>query len=111
VSAVILTTGSAVEGRSILDYVGIVRGIAVRVPSRHQRSLGSNYDYFQVGNIERFAEVCDAAYQDAVREMITHAESVDADAVVAIRVQTAPFAAREGITEVIAYGTAVKLAR
>jgi uncharacterized protein YbjQ (UPF0145 family) len=41
--------------------------------------------------------------------MMTHAESLGADAVIATRYQTMPFA-RKGVTEVIAYGTAVRLA-
>jgi len=51
--------------------------------------------------------VCEAARQDAFRRMVRHAEDKGADAVIGMRYDATEFA--EGVTEVLAYGTAVKL--
>lgn len=45
---------------------------------------------------------------DAYAAMIEHARGIGADAVIAVRCDTTPFAS-EGVTEGLAYGTAVKL--
>jgi uncharacterized protein YbjQ (UPF0145 family) len=109
----IVTTASEVEGRTIADYLGVVRGIVVRVPTRRQRIRGLNlrWDPWEEEGRDNpyFFEVAEAARQDAFAAMMAHAESLGADAVIATRYQTTPFA-REGVTEVIAYGTAVRLA-
>jgi len=60
------------------------------------------------GNNRYFLEVVEAARGDAYSEMAKHAESLGADAVIATRYQTTAFA-REGVSEVLVYGTAVRL--
>jgi uncharacterized protein YbjQ (UPF0145 family) len=55
-----------------------------------------------------FQEVAEAAREDAHSEMLKHAASLGADAVIATRYQTTPFAS-EGVSEVLVYGTAVRL--
>ena len=61
------------------------------------------------GNIESYAEVCEAARQEAYQRMILHAQEKGADAIIAMRYDATDFA--PGVTEVLAYGTAVKLTR
>lgn len=102
----IVTTGNEVAGRAIVGYIGIVRGIVVRSPSITQGFLGG-LKQIVGGNIEAYAEVCEAARQDAYRRMVRHAEDKGADAVVGMRYDATEFA--QGVTEVLAYGTAVKL--
>jgi uncharacterized protein YbjQ (UPF0145 family) len=58
------------------------------------------------GNIESYAKVCEKAREEAFDRMVRHAEEVGADAVIAVRYDAAEFA--PGVTEVLAYGTAVK---
>ena len=60
------------------------------------------------GNIESYAEVCEQARQDAYKRMVKHAKEIDADAVIGMRYDATEFA--QSTTEVLAYGTAVKLA-
>jgi uncharacterized protein YbjQ (UPF0145 family) len=61
------------------------------------------------GNIESYAEVCEAAREDAYERMVQHAQEKGADAVIAMRYDATEFT--QGVTEVLAYGTAVKLTR
>ncbi len=103
----IVTTGNDVSGRSIVGYIGIVRGIVVRSPSIGQGLLGGLKSIVG-GNIESYAEVCEDAREEAYERMVRHAEEHGANAVVAFRYDATEFA--QGVTEVLAYGTAVKLA-
>jgi uncharacterized protein YbjQ (UPF0145 family) len=102
----IVTTGNEVEGRQIASYLGVVRGIVVRSPNIAQGLLGG-LKQIVGGNIEQYARVCETARQEAFDRMIAHAEQVGADALIAVRYDATEFVA--GTTEVLAYGTAVKL--
>jgi uncharacterized protein YbjQ (UPF0145 family) len=102
----IVTTGNEVAGRSIAGYIGIVRGIVVRSPSIGQGILGGLKTIIG-GNIESYAEVCEDAREEAYERMVKHAEEHGANAVIAFRYDATEFA--QGVTEVLAYGTAVKL--
>jgi uncharacterized protein YbjQ (UPF0145 family) len=104
----IVTTGNEVAGHAIAGYLGIVRGIVVRSPSIAQGFLGGLQQVVG-GNIEPYAEVCEAAREDAYQRMVRHARERGADAVIGVRYDATEFA--EGVTEVLAYGTAVTLAR
>lgn len=95
-------------GHSISTYVGIVRGIVVRSPNIAQGLLGS-LKQIVGGNIESYAEVCEHAREEAYERMVRHAQERAADAVIGMRYDATEFA--QGVTEVLAYGTAVKLAR
>ena len=106
----IVTTGTAIEGCEIADYLGVVRGIVVRVPTRRQRIRGATEALVEGGNNPYFLEVAEAARADAYADLVKHAESLAADAVIGARYQTTRFAA-EGVSEVLAYGTAVRLVR
>ena len=104
----IVTTGNEVAGHSIASYLGIVRGIVVRSPSIAQGFLGG-LKQMVGGNIESYAQVCEAAREDAYERMVQHARERGADAVIGMRYDATEFT--QGVTEVLAYGTAVKLAR
>jgi uncharacterized protein YbjQ (UPF0145 family) len=105
---VIVTTGAEVEGRAIAEYLGVVRGLVVRVPTRRQRIRGLNEAFFEGGPNPYLLEVATAVRDDAYAAMLEQARNVGADAVIGVRCQTTPFS-REGVTEGLAYGTAVKL--
>jgi uncharacterized protein YbjQ (UPF0145 family) len=103
----IVTTGNDVAGQTIVAYIGIVRGIVVRSPTISQGFFGG-LNKLVGGNIETFAEVCETARHEAYLRMVKHAEQVRADAVIGMRYDATEFS--PGVTEVLAYGTAVKLA-
>lgn len=104
----IVTTGNEVSGYRISGYIGVVRGIVVRSPSIAQGIMGG-LKQIVGGNIESYAEVCEAAREEAYQRMVQHAQQMGADAVIAVRYDATEFA--QGATEVLAYGTAVKLSR
>jgi uncharacterized protein YbjQ (UPF0145 family) len=102
----ILTTGNEVSRRTVKEYLGIVRGIVVRSPSLSQGLLGG-LKQIVGGNIEAYAKMCEQARQHAYDRMVEHARQLNADAVIAVRYDATDIG--EGITEVLAYGTAVRL--
>ena len=102
----IVTMGNDVAGKTIKSYLGVVRGIVVRSPSITQGLLGGLKQIIG-GNIESYAVVCDKARQEAFERMVKHAEELGADAVIVARYDATEFA--QGVTEVLSYGTAVKL--
>src|ERR1700730_14042790 len=104
----IVTSGNEVASHEIASYLGIVRGIVVRSPSISQGFFGG-LKQLVGGNIEAYAEVCEAAREEAYERMVQHAQERGADAVIGMRYDATEFTA--GVTEVLAYGTAVKLAR
>ncbi len=59
------------------------------------------------GNIKEYAEVCEAARHDAYQQMLSHATELGAQAIIGMRYDATEF--MQGTTEVLAYGTAVRL--
>lgn len=106
--AIIVTTGNDVAGYRVAEYLGIVRGIVVRATSLGQGIVGA-FKQLGGGNIAEYVEVCEAARQDAYLLMMEHAQKVGAHAVLGMRYDATEFVA--GATEVLAYGTAVRLER
>ena len=104
----IITTGNEVTGSSIVKYLGVVRGIVVRSPSIAQGFFGG-LKQIVGGTIEAYAEVCEAARDEAFKRMMQHANDRNADAIIGMRYDATEFST--GVTEVLAYGTAVQLER
>lgn len=102
----IVTTGNDVSGYEIVEYLGLVRGIVVRAPTIAQGFLGSLRS-IKGGNIPEFVAVCEDAREHAYQLMIQHAGESGADAIIGVRYDATEF--MESTTEVLAYGTAVKL--
>jgi uncharacterized protein YbjQ (UPF0145 family) len=80
----------------------------VRSPSISQGFFGA-LKQLVGGNIESYAKVCEQARDEAYQRMVTHAEERGADAVIAMRYDATEFA--PNVTEVLAYGTGVKVKR
>lgn len=106
IEQIIVTTGNEVAGHEIVAYLAIVRGIVVRATSIGKGLLGS-FKSLAGGNIREFTDVCEAARHDAFQQMMEHAKQVGADAIIGMRYDATEFF--QGTTEVLAYGTAVKL--
>lgn len=105
---IIITTGNDVAGFRIAGYLGVVRGIVVRSPSLGQGLVGA-FKSLAGGNIREFIEVCEAARHEAYAQMVANAEELGAHAIVGMRYDATEF--MQGSTEVLAYGTAVRLER
>ena len=93
-------------GYTVTEYLGVVRGIVVRAQTIGQGCRGG-FAQILGGNIAAYEEVCEKARSDAFRRMMEHALDIEADAILAMRYDATEFA--QGVTEVLAYGTAVKL--
>jgi uncharacterized protein YbjQ (UPF0145 family) len=106
ITEIIVTTGNEVAGYEITGYLAIVRGIVVRATSLGKGIVGS-FKALGGGNIKEFTDVCEAARHDAYQQMLMHAAEVNADAIIGMRYDATEFS--QGSTEVLAYGTAVKL--
>ncbi|HTQ39039.1 MAG TPA: YbjQ family protein [Pirellulales bacterium] len=104
----VVTTGNEVEGYKVASYIGLVRGIVVRSPNIAQGLMGG-LKAIVGGNIESYATVCEHAREEAYERMEQHAAERGADAVIAVRYDATEF--MQGATEVLCYGTAVKLTR
>lgn len=102
----LITTGNNLEGYEITQYLGIIRGITVRSRSV-LGNLAGGLQSLIGGKITVYVELCENARQEAFDLMVIHAQQLGADAIVAMRYDANDV--MEGITEVLAYGTAVKL--
>ena len=103
----IVTTGFEVQDRKIGEYLGVVRGIVVRATGIGRGFIGG-LKSIAGGNIEEFSVVCEEARREAFNRMVQHALEVGADAVIGMRYDATEFG-QGGTTEVLAYGTAVRL--
>ncbi len=100
----IVTTTNDVTGHRVTRHLGVVRGITVR--SRNLIvNLGAAIQTLFGGNITLYTELCERTRQEAFDLMLEHAAQVGANAVVSMRYDANDVAA--GVTEVLAYGTAV----
>jgi len=103
----IVTTGFEVQDKKIAEYLGVVRGIVVRATGIGRGFIGG-IKSIAGGNIEEFTVVCEEARREAFNRMVQHAVEIGADAVIGMRYDATEFG-QGGTTEVLAYGTAVKL--
>jgi uncharacterized protein YbjQ (UPF0145 family) len=102
----IVTTTNDVADHKIVRYLGVVRGITVR--SRNVfGTIGAQFQSLFGGNITLYTALAERARQEAYDLMVRHAVEHGANAVIAMRYDANEIAA--GITEVLAYGTAVVL--
>jgi uncharacterized protein YbjQ (UPF0145 family) len=103
---IIVTTANSLDGYAVAEHLGVVRGIVVRAQTIGQGIRGALSSILG-GNIKAFEEVCEHARNDAFSRMKEHADDLGADAIIAFRYDATEFA--QGVTEVLAYGTAVRL--
>ena len=101
-----VTTANGVDGFRVARVLGVARGIVVRSTGFKRGVIGSLRSLF-AGNVKEFEEVCEKARAEAFARMVEQADKLGADAIVAMRYDATDFA--QGVTEVLAYGTAVKL--
>lgn len=101
-----ITTGNELAGMKIVAQLGIVRGITVRSRSIVGNVAAGVQSIFG-GNISIYTELCEKAREEAFELMVSHAEASGADAIIGMRYDANEVA--QGITEVLCYGTAVKI--
>ncbi len=104
VSTAMVTTALELPGQRIVRNLGVVRGIVVRSRSI-VGNIGAALQSLVGGNITLYSELCEKARDDAFKLMLQHAAEHGANAVVGMRYDANEVT--DGITEVLAYGTAV----
>ena len=98
------TTQFELHGYEVVQTLGMVRGIIVRSRSIFG-TIGASLQTLVGGNITLFTELCERAREEAFELMMQHAAALGANAVVAMRYDANEV--MQGVTEVLAYGTAV----
>ncbi len=100
----LVTTALELPACRIVRNLGVVRGIVVRSRSV-LGSLGARIQTIVGGDITLYTELCEKTRQDAFDRMLLHAGAVGANAIISFRYDANEL--QDGVTEVLAYGTAV----
>ena len=100
----LVTTATEIAGYRVTKNLGVVRGIIVRSRSI-VGNIGASFQALVGGNITIYTELCEKAREDAFNLMLSHASEVGANAIIAARYDANEI--MNGVTEVLAYGTAV----
>lgn len=103
-----VTSGTELPGYRIVRNFGIVRGIIVRSRSVIG-TLGATLQTIIGGNISLLTNLCEKTREDAFELLLQHAAEHGANAVIAMRYDATEV--MQGVTEVLAYGTAVQVER
>ncbi|HUK18291.1 MAG TPA: YbjQ family protein [Bryobacteraceae bacterium] len=99
-----VTTAFDLPGVRISRNLGVVRGIVVRSRSI-VGTIGASLQTMVGGNISLFSNLCEKTREDAFNLMLQHASELGANAVIGARYDATEI--MQGVTEVLAYGTAV----
>jgi uncharacterized protein YbjQ (UPF0145 family) len=108
VETMMVTTSQELPGYRIVRNYGVVRGIIVRSRSL-LGSIGAGLQTILGGNITILTELCENTREEAYQLMMQHAAEHGANAIIAMRYDATEI--MQGVTEVLAYGTAVQLER
>ncbi|MCB0570020.1 MAG: YbjQ family protein [Phaeodactylibacter sp.] len=102
----IITTIDYIPGREIAEVIDIARGSTVRARNLG-RDIFAGLKNLVGGEIEEYTSLMADAREQAIERMVADAEVLGADAVLNVRFTTS--AVMQGASEILAYGTAVKL--
>lgn len=103
----IIATTETIAGREIAETLGLVRGSTVR--AKHIGSdIVASLRNLVGGEVREYAQLLAGAREQALDRMMAEARKLGADAVVSVRMETSTI--QQGASEVMCYGTAVRLA-
>ncbi len=100
----LVTTAFTIDGYRIINNLGLVRGITVRSRSIFG-TIGATFQTIGGGNISLFTELCERTREEAFEILLLHAQQMGANAIIGMRYDANNI--MNGVTEVLAYGTAV----
>src|SRR5690349_14246953 len=100
----LITTSNTLEGYRVTKHLGLVRGITVRSRSIFGNIAGGFQTLFG-GQISIYSELCEKTREEAYQLMIQHGNERGANAIINMRYDANEV--MNGVTEVLAYGTAV----
>ncbi|MBK8045491.1 MAG: YbjQ family protein [Haliscomenobacter sp.] len=102
----LITNTDFIPGREIIEIIDIARGSTVR--ARHiGRDISAVFRAIAGGEIDEYTKLMANAREEAIDRMIADAERIGADAVINVRFTSSQI--MQGASEILAYGTAVKL--
>ncbi|GAI58051.1 unnamed protein product [marine sediment metagenome] len=102
----IVVTTEQIEGKRIVETLGLVRGSTIR--ARHVgRDIMAGMRNIVGGEVKDYTVMLAQAREEALQRMIEQAEKMGANAIVGVRFVTSMV--MSGAAEMVAYGTAVKL--
>lgn len=99
-----VTTNIELNGYKVTESLGVVRGITVRSRSIAGNFAGGVQSLFG-GKLSIYVDLCEKAREEAFQHMLQHAAERGANAIINMRYDANEV--MQGITEVLAYGTAV----
>lgn len=105
-NSIIVTTTDTAPGKEIAEVLGVVKGSTVRARNIG-RDIGAGLKSMVGGEVKTYTEMTASARDEAYNRMVNQALELGADAVVNVRFTTSMVMA--GASEMLAYGTAVKL--
>jgi uncharacterized protein YbjQ (UPF0145 family) len=104
ISHAMTTTQFELPGYQVVRSLGVVRGIIVRSRSIFG-TIGAGLQTLVGGNITLLTNLCEKAREDSFDLMLQHAAQLGANAVIGVRYDATEI--MQGVSEVLAYGTAV----
>ena len=102
----IITTGEQIPGKQIAQILGISRGSTVRARNIGQ-DIFAGLKNLIGGEISEYTKLQAEAREQAMQRMQEDAQKMDADAIINVRIHTSTI--MQGASEILVYGTAVKL--
>lgn len=103
----IVVTTDFIPGKEITEALGVVRGSTVRARNVG-RDIFASLKNIVGGEISEYTQLLADSREEAYKRMIIDAEKLGADAIINLRFATS--AVTQGAAEILAYGTAIKLA-
>lgn len=100
----LITTAFELPGYTIIESLGIVRGISVRSPGTVGGFVAGVESWFK-GNVPTLTRLCEDTRSSSLKLLMEHAEEMGANAIIGFRYDTNELLGN--VTEVLAYGTAV----
>ncbi len=102
----IISTVESVPGKEITEILGIARGSTVRARNVG-RDIFAGFKNLVGGEINEYTKLQAQSREEALQRMIQDGEKLGADAIINVRFTTSMI--MQGASEILAYGTAVKL--
>ncbi len=105
-SDIIITTGNEIPNKKIIKILGVVKGSTVRARNIG-RDIGAGFKSIVGGEVKTYTDMTISARDEAYNRMVNQALDLGADAVLNVRFTTSMV--MKGASEMLAYGTAVKI--
>ena len=105
---IIITTGNEVPGKKVVEILGVVKGSTVR-SKNFVSDIGAGLKSIVGGEVKAYTEMASNAREESFNRMVNDAVAMGADAIIGARFVTSMIMA--GASEMLAYGTAVKLGK